>query len=299
MSHEQAIENLLIAELKLMGVEHDVLTPIRSKDGVHVYRVTSAEKSYIMKHFARPADRREIKNYEILNEIGIQTLRVFAHTKASLLIEDLTSDAQLRLASEADMSDTEVAAALARWYRSLHEKGVAYVQSYGDHLYDESDGLTATSLSLVKVKTKTSNLPFWTMLDTNLETMLQLNASLPRTLTYNDFFYTNMAVKHDKGEALMFDYNRLGKGFIEQDLRNVTCQLSDEAKSAFLDAYAFTPNRLEVLVCDLTSHLFTLTEAVKRKSFPLWAEESLQKLKDGTLENSLHALVRYNERSNI
>ena len=31
----------------------------------------------------------------------------------------------------------------------------------------------------------------------------------PRTLAYNDFYYTNLAVKKDASEALMFDYNLL------------------------------------------------------------------------------------------
>ena len=35
-----------------------------------------------------------------------------------------------------------------------------------------------------------------------------------RTLTYNDFYYTNMMVAKDKSSALMFDYNLLGKGYV-------------------------------------------------------------------------------------
>lgn len=35
--------------------------------------------------------------------------------------------------------------------------------------------------------------------------------ALPRTLTYNDFYWTNLIVSIDRERAFMFDYNLLGK----------------------------------------------------------------------------------------
>ena len=37
------------------------------------------------------------------------------------------------------------------------------------------------------------------------------------TLTYNDFYYTNLAVLKDGTSAIMFDYNLLGKGYAYAD----------------------------------------------------------------------------------
>jgi hypothetical protein len=61
--------------------------------------------------------------------------------------------------------------------------------------------------------------------------------SLDETLTYNDFYWTNLAVSSDRKEALMFDYNLLGVGFRYNDIRNVCSSLSEEAQKVFVDVY--------------------------------------------------------------
>ena len=58
-----------------------------------------------------------------------------------------------------------------------------------------------------------------------------------RTLTYNDFYYTNLAVARDGGSALMYDYGLLGAGYAYADVRNVCSALRGGAREAFLEEY--------------------------------------------------------------
>ena len=98
-----------------------------------------------------------------------------------------------------------------------------------------------------------------------------------KTLTYNDFYYTNMVVARDGSAAFMFDYNLLGKGMVVSDLRNVTYSLSPAAKDAFLAAYGpFDP--LEEMLDDVVSPVVTLWLACQRQSFPNWAVDALQEV---------------------
>jgi hypothetical protein len=82
--------------------------------------------------------------------------------------------------------------------------------------------------------------------------------SLSRTLTYNDFYYTNLAVRKDGTAALMFDYNLLGKGYVYSDIRNVCSSLGDEAQAAFLAEYGEV-DRCEITIDDVVSPIAALS----------------------------------------
>lgn len=105
------------------------------------------------------------------------------------------------------------------------------------------------------------------------------------TLTYNDFFWTNMTVRRDGTAAMMFDYNLMGAGWRLSDMNNVTWSLAGPAKHAFEEEYAALyrarhGNRWEPgsqkMLNDLVSMLVTLVFALRRDAFPSWAESSLR-----------------------
>lgn len=294
------LDEKLHVELLQMGIERATLTPICAKDNVYVYRLRRADDSFVLKHFLREADRREIDNYRLLHRLGMRTIQVIAATESSRLLEDLEQSATLRLAREDDMADLAIAASLGRWYRTLHERGKAYVATANNQLYTELDRLTLDHLEQVKRVTGSGDLPFWAFLKTHFQTIRTCVAALNKTLVFNDFYYTNMVVAHDKSEAFMFDFQFLGTGYLLQGINNVTCQLRQEAARAFLDSYqSFSKkeldiDRLEYLVDALCSPLITLIMAAKRAIWPTWANESLEKLENGMLEHSLEKLVRYN-----
>ena len=104
-------------------------------------------------------------------------------------------------------------------------------------MYDESDLITLDNIKLVAEKTGTIDHPLWQIILENDSLIHKRMDALPRTLTYNDFYWTNLIVSKDGKSALMYDYNLLGKGFAYSDIRNVISSLSSQAKEAFLEEY--------------------------------------------------------------
>ncbi|MBE0600898.1 MAG: hypothetical protein IH607_03865, partial [Firmicutes bacterium] len=229
-------------------------------------------------------------NYTILNTLGLQTLQIIGHTESALLMEDVAQSKSLRLAEKEDMADPAVAEKLAAWYWQLHEYGKAYVSAHGQGMYDETDCITQENMQAVAEKTGTAGSAAWALLMENFSAVTQKAASVGRTLTYNDFYYTNMIVAKDRSAAFMFDCNLLGKGYVYADLRNVTSSLGREAGQAFRKAYgAFDP--VEEAIDAVASILTTLHYGCQRQAFPAWAEEELEKVKNGTLEQALRRLL--------
>ncbi len=273
-----------------LGMEDCKLTEIRKKDGVAVYRAARAGESFVLKTFEKESDRREIVNYKILQSLSVPTLRVIASTDSALLMEDVSKSASLRLGLRPDMDDPAVAVALARWYRQLHTQGRAYAAAHGGELYDETDVITAENLRVVAEKTGTRDNPVWALLDARMPDLCEIIAAVPRTLTYNDFYFTNLAVAKNLSAALMFDYNLLGKGYAYADLRNVAASLGKKAGAAFLCEYgAFSEN--EQAVDDVASALVTLHFACCRDAFPAWAAEERGKITGGALERAVRRLL--------
>ena len=267
-------------ELNRMNIAFSDLSLIRNKDGVSVWRVTTDIDSYVMKCFDKPEYRREIANYQLLNSLSVPTLKMIAHTDCSLLIEDIERS-DYRLGTSEDMNDPNVAEKIALWYKTLHANGRNYVNTHD--FIDEYDSLTFDNLRLIQEKTGTSGLPIWQTIEKHFEQIHSAVMSLPRTLVYTDFYYTNLAVARDGSSALMFDYNFFYKSYVYSDIRNVCWNLgSFDAKTAFLSAYGEFDERetiIDAVACELSS----LVIACQRKIFPNWANDGLDKVKDGRL----------------
>ena len=128
------------------------------------------------------------------------------------------------------------------------------------------------------------------MLEQNYAAINDLLRKARRTITYNDFYYTNMVVAKDKSSAFMFDYNLLGKGYAYTDVRNVLSALSKEAGKAFLDEYSeFDP--VEKALDDVVSVVVTLYLACLRDEFPWWARALLNEM-DTTFIKKIERLQR-------
>jgi len=239
--------------------------------------------AYIVKHFAKPENRREIENYRILQSLDIPTPRVIAWGEKTLLTEDLSIGAY-RLAAKKDMDDPAIAKLVAAWYRQLHDKGREYAQSHD--LYDECDDITPESLAVIGEKTGAKAFPIWLALMERLPQIKAAATALPRTLTYNDFYYTNFAVARNHSHVLVFDYDLLGKGYVYADIRNVCYSLGEKAKKAFLAAYG-PFDESEAAVDKIMSELVSLTAACRKEKFPRWAEGALQKIQGWTEEDFL------------
>lgn len=269
--------SIIYDELNKLSIACESISILQDKDGVAVARIAGNEKSYVVKCFQKDEHKREMENYRLLESLGIPTIRVIASTDSALLLEDIDCSPTYRLGIEEDMSDPEVARRIAVWYKLLHRRGYGYICQSGESMYDEADFFTLENIACIKEKTVTQDAPAWVLLEQNYAAINDLLHKTRRTITYNDFYYTNMVVAKDKSSALMFDYNLLGKGYAYTDVRNVLSSLSEEAGKAFLDEYGdFDP--VEKALDDVVSVVVTLYLACLRDEFPWWAQALLDEL---------------------
>ena len=275
---EENAVKLIEEELCRYGLPGAGFELVREKRGVILARVRADGAARILKAFEDEPSRREIENYRILHGLGVPTLSVFGCTERSILMEDIEASDTLRLGREEDLHDRSVIRAIARWYRTLHERGKEFVSAHGGGMYDEWDLFTPEGIDLLSRS-----------LGDDLEEALEgirarfgsIRARMdaaPKTLCYNDFYYTNMAVAKDKSHALMFDYNLLGKGCCINDIENVTYWFAPEERELFISEYGGIDAELLSLQREI-SPVITLISAVRRGIFPDWAEEAASELK--------------------
>ena len=288
MNNEKIFENAK-AELKKLGIKADSLEEIREKDGIALLRIKTGGKSFVFKYIENEKFQRETEIYEMLSSLEVETIKVFAMTEKSILMEDIAESEKFRLGTKEDMSDPEVAKALAKWYRNLHFTGYGYVEEYGKDLYSENALITKENLAFVKTKTGTKNVPVWKIIEENFDRIKAAIEGLRETFNYNDFYYTNLIVAKDKSKAFMFDYNLFGKGAAYSDINNVCWSLSEEAKTAFLNEYGEIDER-EKIIEEAAMVLVSLFFACKREEFPDWGAELLEELK-GDYIKKIEALL--------
>ena len=272
-----------MAEFEKFGINAESFCKIREKDGIALIRIKSGGKSFVFKYFKNADFRREIRIYQILEETGIETVKIYAATEKSILMEDVSESETLRLGKEEDMSDPEVAKALAKWYKKLHAAGYKYLPMHNESFYSENAVITRENLAFIKSATKTENLSVWKIIEDNFEKIKSAIESEKYTFNYNDFYYTNLVVAKDKSKALMFDYNLFGKGPAYSDINNVCWSLSEEAKIAFLSEYGEIDER-EKIIEEAAMVLVSLFFACKREECPDWGTELLEELKSGYIK---------------
>ncbi len=265
-------------ELQKLNTPYSTIDLIQNKDGVIVARVQNGTTSYIIKYFQNDDYKREIKNYQLLKALNIPTVTVFGFTDSAILMEDISQNDVFKLATNEDLNDVIVASKIAEWYKLLHTNSEDFTKENLAELYDETDFIIRDNIEFIKEKTGTQNLPVWKLINDNFDVIVSKIRSLPRVLTYNDFYYTNLIVAKDKTSSFMFDYNLLGKGYVYSDIRNVCYSLGEDAKKAFLETYGEF-DKSEIIVDDVASVLITLYHACQIKTFPCWANSTLNELK--------------------
>lgn len=286
------IENIY-GELTKLGLSEGNkinLQEIQNKDGIYLFKVIYKNKHYVIKYFLKEEYMREIKNYSILKELDIPTIKVFAHTDRSLLLEDLDKSKVYRLGVVSDLSDVNIAKALAEWYTGLHNQGRKYIIGKDDNFYRKIDIITEENIEFIKSSSNTKDNKVWKLILYNYDLIFNKIMKLEETLTYNDFNWTNLMVNKNKKEAIMFDYNLLGVGYRYSDIRNVCSSLSEEAKEVFTAEYGKV-DEAEKIIDDGISILVNLIFAYKRPTFPQWARESLKTIHSGELERTIKKII--------
>lgn len=263
---------------------------IREKEGVHVYRCAYEGRRAVVKYFGNDADRREIANYRLLGEIDVPAVKVLSLGERHIVMEDIAFSDIWRLGAEEDMNDPCVLRALAGWYFALHEgsQGRRELQN----MWSENDELTASAVEVIREETPGSE-ELCGFVSLHLEALKAMLRERENTLTYNDFYHTNLTVRKDRSAAMMFDYNLMGRGYRYADFRNIASSVSEEAFEAFLEEYGrlhrekhgteFAVNEAEKKMDEFLSPLLGLVSALRRERFPAWAEPMKKSAQDGTL----------------
>jgi len=281
------------------------VTPIRllsDKDGVLVYKCDFDGIQAVAKLFETDEYKREITNYKLLQKLGIQTIKVLAYEEAAVILEDIDFSETWRLGVAEDLNDTLIAKNLAAWYFDFHEKGLQ-IPELGE-LYCEYDSVTEESITKLSESLPAAAETFL-YIAAGIDKLRNAIAALDCTLTYNDFYWTNLVVRRDNQGAMMFDYNLLGKGFRYADMRNVCSSLSKNAARVFTNEY----NRLyeskhkkpmnldaEKQVDAVVSSLFTLYTAYEREIFPSWANDVKEFALSGELLKAAEMLFETTRR---
>ena len=270
---------LFLEELMAYGLSSEGMQFFGCKGGVTAARVRYGDSTAVLKCFEKEELRREISNYDILQSCGVPTLAVLGKRESSILLEDIACSLKFRLATESDLCDPAVIRAIARWYRALHEKGRAYVESFGAGMYEEWDKFSLDNINAIRLRFGLGGSRGIDALTEHFDMLRGLLDEAPRTLTYNDFYYTNMAVAKDASEALMFDYDMLGKGCAVTDIGNVTYWFSEENKRVFLSEYGGIDEML-VLLDRICAPAVSLAMAVERSEVPSWVNGELAALEN-------------------
>jgi hypothetical protein len=262
---------------------------IHRKHGNHLYRTHCGAQSYVLKWFGGPA-QAEVQSYALLQKLSVPTLPVYGRARDALLLEDLANSSAWRLAEEADVWRPETGAAVARWYLVLHSAGRKLVvdSAAPGFLRREVDVLTVETIIETGRRLELADDPVWRLAADHIEAIKQAMRSLPETLNYNDFHWTNLALSRSEAplRAVVFDYHLLGIGLRYSDCRNVIGSLGEWAMTAFWETYGPVDER-ERLLDEPASVLYALWVASRRSRFPEWAQGCLRKVRSGELEMSL------------
>src|SRR5258708_25434835 len=84
-------ESSFDGDLPLLGLDPAQIQrveTIQQRHGHAVYRLTGADRSYVLKHFPNRMGQVDIAAYQLLQRYGVPTLTVYGHTPAALLLED-------------------------------------------------------------------------------------------------------------------------------------------------------------------------------------------------------------------
>lgn len=253
----------------------DVLS---DEDGVLVVAGTLDDLPVVVKRFASTAGRREVATYRLLERLGVPTLPLLGSGPDWVILEELTS-AGYRKATADDLADPQIARLVAQWYDALHAAGDTLASEAID--FSELDLIDEAGLTAVEARWP-DLAPTLAWARGQLPAWRELLASLPRTLTHNDFWFTNLAVHWDGSSALLYDYNLTGMGLRASDLRNVLLGLTPAAGRAFLSRYeelaaargVELPEEAARLDRE-TSHLVALIMASDLPETPAWAQPAL------------------------
>lgn len=279
-----------VRSLRLQFGGSNALTLLRQKDSHAVYRLACPQGDFILKWFYAAAPAKELRVYALLAQLGVPTLPVVAAADQALLLADLTTSPDWRLAAPADMTAPETGQAVAAWYRALHAAGAAWLAapiSRSDWLTGWVDELSPAALHAAGARLGITAAPAWQYAVEQVTALIARYRACPQTFNYNDFAAENLALaRTTPRRAVVFDYDCFATGVVYSDWRNVTYALHGAARSAFAEAYGEV-DASERLLDDALAPLYGLLIASQRSRLPAWAQPLVAAVANGELEQAL------------
>jgi hypothetical protein len=269
---------------------------LRTTGSHSLYRLVCRQSSYILKWCNFPHRCSESRVYALLKQWGVPTLTVYENTGRALVLEDLHTSPDWRLAEPADMEREATGAALAVWYRRLHQAGREALADSRWSRYKVKPWvkeIRAVSLAKAGAKFKLEQEPAWAAAIRHAPALKAKYLALPQTFNYNDFAAENLALSRDQGQplrAIVFDYDCFTTGVVSSDWRNVMFSLQGAAKVSFQQKYG-PISEAERLLDEPLAILFGLVIASQRDRLPCWAEPLAETVFNGELGGMIREAV--------
>ena len=261
----------LVQEYQIIAHQHERFT----------YRIECDMGQVVVKECASEA---EGEKHSLLHKLGVVVPEILIHRNNWIVMQDLGKP-PWRLATEKDLSDCDVAEALAHWYLQLHTLGKAYLRTQErlTSLHSEMDYLRPEHLERITERFKLTRHRKWKAIQHIIPNLLRWVHEQPQTLTYNDFYFTNFALNsEDSLQAVVFDYDQLGHGIAASDVHNVCSSMSTQAQLAFKLTYGEVSDSQLDVVRPL-SDIYSLVMMLDRPRLPSWAQATVQAIMNGSL----------------
>jgi len=230
------------------------------------------------------ASEAEGEKHSLLHGLGVPVPEILFLRDKWIVMQDLAKE-PWRLATEKDLSDCDVADALAHWYLQFHKLGSAYLRTQErlSTLHCEMDFLLPEHLDRITERFKLTRHRKWKAVQHIIPNLLRWVHEQPQTLNYNDFYYTNFALNSENSlQAMVFDYDQLGYGIAASDVLNVCSSLSTQAQLAFKLTYGEVSDTQLSVVRPL-SEIYSLVMMLDRPRLPEWATATVQAITSGSL----------------
>lgn len=281
------LESLSIKQTDLLEV-----SVLRQRRTHLIISLKCRQGNYVLKWFRSSANNKEIQVYSLLELCGINTLPVYGCTERAILLEDLQSSAEWRLANDSDMKQAETGKAVANWYLDLHRAGRSALKDISGSktfLAPWVNIITRRALQYAADVFDLKDEKVWGTVFRSFEILKAKYLKYPQTFNYNDFAAENLALSRVKDQplrAVIFDYDQFTTGLVYSDFRNVLSSLTGEAVAAFRQNYG-PVNESERYLDKPLDTLHGLIIASQRNNKPSWVEPLIKTVSSGELEASI------------
>lgn len=292
--------DLFQIDFKSIGIdpaEIEKIEILRKKDTHLVCRVIYKQRSFILKWAFSTFGNKEILVYELLKGFGVETLPVQTCTGQALLLEDLQSSYDWRLAEEDDMKLSETGDAIAQWYLEFHQAGRIALRNPSIHEALQNPWVASISLPALNQAAKTFNLEgerVWNIVLASFDELKAKYLDCPQTFNYNDFAAENLSLSRSEDlplRAIVFDYDCFTTGIAFSDVRNVLHSLAGEAAAAFQETYGGL-NDEERQLDEPLAMMYGLIIASQRRTRPSWVQPILKSVASGDLYASIDIALK-------